>query len=103
MSLQGFSIFPGIAGGSEKSGVSDVACGTENVGNQFVWIPVTDETPCERDTSYADTCVSSKAYNDTDYLPDGMTDEETAVRNVKGFYISRYEAGKEGTSTLLSK
>ncbi len=47
--------------------------------------------------------VSSKAYNDTDYLPDGITDEETAVRNAKGFYISRYEAGKEGTDRLVSK
>ncbi len=44
-----------------------------------------------------------RQYNDTDYLPDGITDEETAVRNAKGFYISRYEAGKEGTDRLVSK
>ena len=99
----GFSIVPGLDDISEGLVISDVANDTENVGNQFVWIPVTDETPYERNTSYADTSVSSKAYNDTDYLPDGITDEETAVRNAKGFYISRYEAGKEGTSTLVSK
>ena len=99
----GFAIVPGLDDISEGLVISDVANDTENVGNQFVWIPVTDETPYERNTSYADTSVSSKAYNDTDYLPDGITDEETAVRNAKGFYISKYEAGKEGTSTLVSK
>ena len=99
----GFSIVPGLDDISEGLVISDVANDTENVGNQFVWIPVTDETPYERNTSYADTSVSSKAYNDTDYLPDGITDEETAVRSAKGFYISRYEAGKEGTNRLVSK
>ena len=99
----GFSIVPGLDDISEGLVISDVANDTANVGNQFVWIPVADETPYERNTSYADTSVSSKAYNDTDYLPDGITDEETAVRNAKGFYISRYEAGKEGTDRLVSK
>ena len=99
----GFAIVPGLDDISEGLVISDVANDTANVGNQFVWIPVADETPYERNTSYADTSVSSKAYNDTDYLPDGITDEETAVRNAKGFYISRYEAGKEGTDRLVSK
>ncbi len=99
----GFSIVPGLDDISEGLVISDVANDTENIGNQFVWIPVTDETPYERNTSYANTSVSSKAYNDTDYLPDGITDEETAVRSAKGFYISRYEAGKEGTNRLVSK
>ena len=99
----GFSIVPGLDDISEGLVISDVANDTANVGNQFVWIPVADETPYERNTSYADTSVSSKAYNDTDYLPDGITDEETAVRSAKGFYISRYEAGKEGTNRLVSK
>ena len=99
----GFSIVPGLDDISEGLVISDVANDTTNVGNQFVWIPVADETPYERNTSYANTNVSSKAYNDTDYLPDGITDEETAVRSAKGFYISRYEAGKEGTDRLVSK
>ena len=99
----GFSIVPGLDDISEGLVISDVANDTENIGNQFVWIPVTDETPYERNTSYENTSVSSKAYNDTDYLPDGITDEETAVRSAKGFYISRYEAGKEGTNRLVSK
>ena len=99
----GFSIVPGLDDISEGLVISDVANDTENIGNQFVWIPVTDETPYERNTSYQDTKISTTAYDDIGYLPDEITDEETAVRNAKGFYISRYEAGKEGTSTLVSK
>ncbi len=99
----GFAIVPGLDDISEGLVISDVANDTENVGNQFVWIPVADETEYKRNTTYANTGISSKAYNDTDYLPNGITDEETAVRNAKGFYISRYEAGTERTNTLVSK
>ena len=84
-------------------------------GNQFVWVPVT--TTYARNTSYANTNVSAKAYTDTGYLPDGIqptTDdsinnenaEREAVTSKGGFYISRYEAGKETegeTNKLVSK
>ena len=85
-------------------------------GNQFVWVPVTGEY--KRNTSYASTDVSAKAYTDTGYLPDGMetggsTNNENAEREAivgegkaGGFYISRYEAGKEtsgDTNKLVSK
>ena len=85
-------------------------------GNQFVWVPVTGNY--ERNTSYASTNVSAKAYTDTGYLPDGMetggsTNNENAEREAivgegkaGGFYISRYEAGKEtsgDTNKLVSK
>ncbi len=99
----GFAIVPGLDDVEEGLTISDVANDTANTGNQFVWIPVTDETPYERNTSYEYTGISAKAIDDIEYLPDEITDEEAAVRNTKGFYISRYEAGKEGTSTLVSK
>ena len=81
-------------------------------GNQFVWVPVTGNY--ERNTSYKVTNVSEAAYTDTGYLPEGIqpeTDDSTnnenaereAVLSKGGFYISRYEAGKEGESTLVSK
>ena len=85
-------------------------------GNQFVWVPVTGEY--KRNTSYTSTNVSAKAYTDTGYLPDGMktggsTNNENAEREAivgegkaGGFYISRYEAGKEtsgDTNKLVSK
>ena len=99
----GFAIVPGLDDVEEGLVISDVANDTENVGNQFVWIPVTDETKYERNISYESVYVSETAYNDTDYLPNGITDEEEAVRSAKGFFISRYEAGKKGTGTLVSK
>ena len=87
-------------------------------GNQFIWVPVTGEY--KRNTSYASTNVSAKAYTDTGYLPDGIqptpddrTNNENAEREAivgegkaGGFYISRYEAGKEtsgDTNKLVSK
>ena len=84
-------------------------------GNQFVWVPVTGEY--KRNTSYASTKVSATAYTDTGYLPEGIqpeTDDATnnenaersAVTSKGGFYISRYEAGKEtsgDTNKLVSK
>ena len=99
----GFAIVPGLDDVEEGLVISDVANDTENVGNQFVWIPVADEIPYERNRTYEEVNKSTTAYDDTGYLPDGITYEETAVRNSKGFYISRYEVGKEGTSTLVSK
>ena len=81
-------------------------------GNQFVWVPVRGEY--KRNTTYADTNVSQAAYTDTGYLPEGIQPEiddatnneqaeSNAVTSKGGFYISRYEAGKEGTDTLVSK
>ena len=86
----------------------------DSKGNEFVWIPVTDTY--ERNTTYPGTNISEAAYTDTDYLPEGIETtntsesneeaERTAVVNAGGFYISRYEAGKEingDTNTLVSK
>ena len=90
-------------------------------GNQFVWIPVKTESEYVRNTSYAETGVSEKAYTDKGYLPEriqpdlaGATTEaqigekneqaeREAVVKAGGFYISRYEVGKEGIDTLVSK
>ncbi len=47
-----FSIVPGLNDISKGLVISDVANDIENVGNQFVWIPVTDDTPYERNTSF---------------------------------------------------
>ena len=96
-------------------GLDDVSQGlviTDEVGNEFVWIPVTSESQYERNTSYTDTNISKNAIDDTDYLPigveipEGKTEgqvEKEMVVAAGGFYIARYEAGKEGTDTLVSK
>ena len=88
----------------------------DSKGNEFVWIPVTDESQYKRNTTYEKVEVSQAAYTDTDYLPEGIETTNTsesneeaereAVTSKGGFYISRYEAGKEtngDTNTLVSK
>ena len=86
----------------------------DSKGNEFVWIPVADEEQYVRNETYLDVNVSKTAYTDTGYLPEGIQPlsddsnsnevaERTAVANAGGFYVSRYEAGKEGTNTLVSK
>ena len=86
----------------------------DSKGNEFVWIPVTDESKYIRNRTFEEVAISEEAYTDTEYLPLGIqpiandsnsneTAERTAVMSAGGFYISRYEAGKEGESTLVSK
>ena len=95
--------------------------------DQFVWVPVTGDY--KRNIDYEDTDVSAAAYTDTGYLPDGIqptipdelsipegktedevigeinenAEREAIVGEGKagGFYISRYEAGKETTTNKL--
>ena len=114
-------IVPGCDDISQGLVISDNPSDTEiddaNIvaeGNQFVWIPVTNEEDYVRNLTYIHVTISETAYTDTGYLPEGIqnsTDdsiineetEKEAVLNSGGFYISRYEAGKEGESTLISK
>lgn len=126
---EGFMIVPGCSDVSQGLVISDNPEDTEedssNIvakGNQFVWIPVTSKDEYVRNTSYGLAEVSTTAYTDTGYLPDiiaptipdnvtdekeiGLINEETernAVVSKGGFYISRYEAGNDGTDKLISK
>ena len=89
----GFAIVPGCEDVDKGLVISDVANDTGNTGNQFVWIPVTDGSKYVRNTSYQNTTYSSQAYDDTGYLPNGVTNEKDTVVKAKGFYIARYETG----------
>ena len=134
---EGFMIVPGCDDVSQGLVISDNPTDTEedssNIvakGNQFVWIPVKSEAEYIRNTSYANTAVSVKAYTDKEYLPDGIAPtipedseleipegktkdeaiglineeaERNAVVSKGGFYISRYEAGNDDSDNLISK
>ena len=86
--------------------------------NQFVWIPVASEKAYQRDFTYPslyysngrftflETTPKDSTTTDIGYLPTGIqptpdnatnneTAERTAVLKYNGFYISRYETGKE--------
>ena len=81
--------------------------------NQFVWIPVKSAEQYIRNDDYDDL----DAYTDVGYLPEGIqpkNDDSTSNENAErdavvskgGFYISRFEAGKEtngNTNILVSK
>ena len=99
----------------EQASVENGLVIQDKEGNQFVWVPVRGEY--KRNTTYDYVPVSEAAYTDTGYLPEGIqpeTDDATnnenaersAVTSKGGFYISRYEAGKEtsgDTNKLVSK
>ena len=98
----------------------DGAYQVQTLYNQFVWIPVAEGT-YERDFSYPsyydsnlENTPEGSTFTDTGYLPEGIqgaddaesneTAERNAVMKYNGFYIARYEAGKDtdGT-TVISK
>ncbi len=89
------------------------AYSVQTLYNQFVWIPVASAEEYQRDVSYPNDFFSNErnTFTDTGYLPtdiqpttDDATNNETAERNAalkyNGFYIARYEAGKEDTNVV---
>lgn len=69
-------------------------------GNQFVWVPVDGVN-----VPYAKWCTRGTSYTATsdDTLPSGVSSETNQIIKYGGFYVARYEAGKESTSTVVSK
>ena len=88
----------------------------DTAGNQFVWVPVGDYNSYHRQY-FANNGEEEEQYssNDTEktfedesiYDINSYNDEfDDSIRNYKGFYIARYEAGKERSgskTTLVSK
>ena len=85
--------------------------GTDLKGNQFVWIPVENIADYKR-TAYSgliasgitDTATNSEQIkydsSDSDYFKEALpADEKTSVETNKGFYIGRYEAGDQESTT----
>lgn len=102
----GFSIV------EEFDDISEGLVITDEVGNEFVWIPVTSESEYVKNKNYVRTEISENTISDTDYLPigveipEGKSEEDVEkemVVKAGGFYIARYEAGKEESDTVVSK
>ena len=91
----------------------DGAYNVQTLYNQFVWIPEVAESEYQRNLSYqsyycinddwilSETTPTNSTMTDTNYLPnviqpkiDNETAERNAVLKYNGFYIARYEAGK---------
>ena len=88
--------------------------------NQFVWIPVKDEASYQRDLSYPSLydgysepyTPEGSTFTDTGYLPEGINQgadtaennekaERASVLKYNGFYVGRYEAGKDADGTIV--
>ena len=103
-----------------KTKNEDGAYNVQTLYNQFVWIPVASADEYQRDFSYPswydknmDITPENSTFTDTGYLPieiqpstddttNNETAERTAVLKYNGFYIARYEAGKDD-SNVVSK
>ena len=103
---EGFAIVPGLDDVSQGLVISDVANDTENRGNQFVWVPVENFSEFKRYDFQNNKEVSSSY---TEKSGDGVTtgteaqDMYKSVKDNKGFYIGRYEAGNDGSNNAVSK
>lgn len=64
-------------------------------GNEFVWIPVIEESSYTKNLTYEMANISLNAYDYEGYLPSTIEDEKKVVTNAGGFYIARYETGRE--------
>ncbi|MDF2866442.1 MAG: hypothetical protein K0R72_1260 [Clostridia bacterium] len=66
----------------------------DEIGNQFVWIPI------NIDKSEYIVKLSENIWDDS--LPSGINDEYNQIKRNGGFYISRYEAGVSNEMQLKS-
>ena len=71
-------------------------------GNQFVWVPVDGINVPYAKWNGAVTSVDA-ALTTEDTLPTGVINELDQIVNYGGFYIARYEAGKEAVTMVVSK
>jgi hypothetical protein len=72
----------------------------DEIGNQFVWVPV-DGTNVVYKRNYTDRTEGT--YVDHN-LPSGVTSENSQITKYQGFYVARYELGKDiSKGTLVVK
>ena len=115
----GFAIVPEGSDISEGLIISDVANDTLNTGNQFVWVPVPDINDFKTVPGYYRQALQTvpefngiEAFTAEYKEPDenGYQNEveeynamKTSVSNYHGFYMARYEAGKEKDGSVIIK
>ena len=114
---EGFAIVPGCDDVSEGLVISDNEGDTEldssNIvanGNQFVWVPVTNIDNFKTIEGYYNGSLDTKLSNCSEPFVNGYSTEEEeynamrqSVEEKQGFYIGRYEAGKDTEGNLVVK
>ncbi len=108
---KGFAIVQGCEDISEGLVISDVENDTKNLGNQFVWVPVEPST-FRRMTGYFKKDVQFNPLQNTFFEPNNNGYENEVeeyqemynhVTDYRGFYIGRYEAGKDNNGNVVVK
>ena len=114
---EGFMIVPGCDDVSQGLVISDDVGDTEldsnNIvanGNQFVWIPVTNMDNFRPIGGYYNGSPDNMIPNCSEPFANGYSTEKTEYDTMKqsvednhGFYIGRYEAGKDTNGNLVVK
>ena len=73
-------------------------------GNQFVWVPVDGiNVKYTKNLTYPYWCDTPPGATVSDTLPKGISNESTQINKYQGFYIARYEAGKESDNLVIKK
>ena len=84
----------------------------KSTGNEFVWIPVENETDFKRVEGYSNGDKQSFFSNYSEPYKNGSQEEKDLYAamyhsvtnpNNKGFYMGRYEAGKENNKVVVKK
>lgn len=113
----GFTIVPGCEDISEGLVISDDEGDTEidpdnkiSNGNQFVWVTVLEIDKFKAIEGYNDKILDNKLPDCSEPFNEGYNTEEEeyqamyeSVRENQGFYIGRYEAGKEKDKVVVKK
>lgn len=112
----GFAIVPGCSDIAEGLVISDVANDVENTGNQFVWVPVSNMNDFKTVPGYNNLTLQATPQGEGNYIASykepyeesGYQKEveeynkmKASVTNYKGFYIARYEAGKDDSGNVV--
>ena len=113
---EGFAIVPGFDNVEEGLVISDVENDTGNIGNQFVWVPVENFNDFVRydfgsqgikEEDFINTEPTDNKYYEprADGISTGTEVEDLykSVKDNKGFYIGRYEAGNDGLDNVICK
>ena len=100
----GFAIVPNLDDVSEGLVISDVANDTENIGNQFVWIPVPEINDFRKIVNGIEDVFFLEPYgNESSTEVKEYNAMKDSVEKNKGFYIGRYETGKDENNKVVIK
>ena len=107
-----FAIVPGKTDISNGLVISDVANDVNDIGNQFVWIPVENMEAFVREQGYFDGSLQTN-YPFVSFSEPFATGSQVeleeyekmkeSIREYKGFYIGRYEISNDGNNKAQSK